>query len=423
MPSSDDNWPNHLRRSILRWAASLGVVGTAEWSELIGGTQSTESPTNTHTETPVKTPEESWAMYSHDHRNSGYNEATTAPTNAVDARWTFDTGGAVRSSPAVVQDTVYIGSDDGHIYALDAATGEEQWSYQTDGAVVSSPAVFQDTVYVGSDDHYVYALTAETGERIWGYETGDQVRSSPTVDTKVRDLEFNNVVGFGSDDGSVYYLNPETAEEFKTIDTGGPVVSAPMTYVTVNKLWEAGIGSADGTSYWWVPGNNSERHINTKEAEAPVYASISGPDYDPENIWYRADDGGNLVKLATTGGPIESWTFEAEGEIRTTPAVTDDLVYVGSWDANVYAIKTESGEQKWSFETGGKLDSSPAVADGTVYIGSGDKHIYALDAESGDVRWTFETGGGVVSSPAVVDGTVYIGSNDGSVYALTEPSG
>ncbi|WP_425604810.1 PQQ-binding-like beta-propeller repeat protein [Halobellus marinus] len=40
--------------------------------------------------------------------------------------WRFETDGSVDSSPVVVDGTVYVGSMDNHVYALDAASGTEQ---------------------------------------------------------------------------------------------------------------------------------------------------------------------------------------------------------------------------------------------------------------------------------------------------------
>lgn len=75
--------------------------------------------------------------------------------------WRFQTGGGDVSSPAVVGEVVYVGSKDNHVYALDAATGEERWRFQTGSIVRSSPAVVDGVVYVGSNDGYVYAITEE----------------------------------------------------------------------------------------------------------------------------------------------------------------------------------------------------------------------------------------------------------------------
>ena len=56
--------------------------------------------------------------------------------------------------------TVYVGSWDRKVYALDAATGRPGWAYATGSFVISGPAVAGGTVYVGSYDHKVYALDA-----------------------------------------------------------------------------------------------------------------------------------------------------------------------------------------------------------------------------------------------------------------------
>ena len=74
--------------------------------------------------------------------------------------WRFHTDGSV-SSPAVAEGLVYIGSYDTHVYALDAATGEERWRFKTGYVHDSSPAVVDGVVYIGGWDGYVYAITEE----------------------------------------------------------------------------------------------------------------------------------------------------------------------------------------------------------------------------------------------------------------------
>ena len=66
------------------------------------------------------------------------------------------------SSPAVVGGVIFVGSLDGKVYALNAATGALIWSYTTGDWVASSPAVVGGVVYVGSGDGKVYALNAAT---------------------------------------------------------------------------------------------------------------------------------------------------------------------------------------------------------------------------------------------------------------------
>jgi outer membrane protein assembly factor BamB len=76
-----------------------------------------------------------------------------------DVQWEEEVSGGVESSdPAVVDGTVYVGGVSRDVWALDASDGSVQWQYETAGRVNSSPAVAGDTLYVGSDDGYLYAI-------------------------------------------------------------------------------------------------------------------------------------------------------------------------------------------------------------------------------------------------------------------------
>jgi hypothetical protein len=97
-----------------------------------------------------------WAMFRHDAQHSGYSTSTAPNTNQT--LWNYTTGGNVYSSPAVVDDKVYIGSSDAYINCINATTGAYIWSYPTSGPVSSSPAVANGVVYVGSEYGQVYAF-------------------------------------------------------------------------------------------------------------------------------------------------------------------------------------------------------------------------------------------------------------------------
>ena len=75
--------------------------------------------------------------------------------------WEYRTGGRILTWPAIGADgTIYLGSDDGYVYAL-LADGSLQWRFQTDGKVRASPAIAEDgTLYIASEDRYLYALGA-----------------------------------------------------------------------------------------------------------------------------------------------------------------------------------------------------------------------------------------------------------------------
>jgi outer membrane protein assembly factor BamB len=103
--------------------------------------------------------------------------------------------------------------------------------------------------------------------------------------------------------------------------------------------------------------------------------------------------------------------------------VANGVVYIGSYDHNVYALSASTGTPLWHYATGNEVFSSPAVADDVVYVGSTDQNLYAVNARTGALLWTYNTDGWVQSSPAVANGMVYLGTSYGTVYSFGLPAG
>jgi len=315
-----------------------------------------------------------------------------------DKQWNASTGLNVDSSATVVGGTVYVGSNDDTLYALDASSGSQEWTFTTGGNVWSSPTVADGTVYVGSNDNEVYALDASTGNQEWSYATGDVVRSSPTV--------ADGTVYVGSTDNNVYALDASSGGQEWSFSTGGRVLSSPTVadgtvYVGSwdNKIYA--LDKSDGSIEWTFT-TGDVVYSSSTVADGTVYVGS----YD--NTLYALD--------AANGS--KQWTFTTGGAVQPSPTVDNGTVYLGSHDNSLYALDASSGSQKWSYATGGKIESAPTVADGTVYVGSLDDTVYALDASSGSQEWSYATGGSVKAGPTVADGTVYVGSDDYDVYAL-----
>ena len=119
----------------------------------------------------------------------------------VSQKWAFETGGGVVSSPAISPDgTIYIGSNDGHLYAVRPG-GTLKWKFATKGAVHSHPAIGEDgTIYVGSWDHHLYAINPN-GSLKWRFETKAEVNSSPTIGA-------DGTIYVGSWDHHLYAIDP-----------------------------------------------------------------------------------------------------------------------------------------------------------------------------------------------------------------------
>lgn len=367
-----------------------------------------------------------WAMFRHDPAHSSTTDSSsTLPQGTL--KWVFTTDGAIHSSPAVANGTVYVGSRDFKLYALDAATGTKRWEYKTGSWVESSPSIVNGVVYFGSNDGKLYALDAQSGEKLWDFKTRYPIMSSPAV--------ANGIVYFGADDCYIYALDTATGTKLWDFKTDGYVKSSP---VVANGIVYVGSGSDSSYALHALDGRLRLRlksydsvHSSPAVSDKTVYLCTANGflmalDSNARN-WPREHELKpywiQLWAMGVPGIPTPPpqsgllWALKLGRIANSSPAVANNTLYAGS-DNKLIAVDLQSHQKLWEFEAGAAITSSPAVLDNTIYVGSVDGHLYALNASSGDKLWDIITGDQITSSPAVANGTVYIGSHDGKLYAI-----
>ena len=122
----------------------------------------------------------------------------------------------------------YLGSDNGQVSALDAATGEVRWTYAAEGDVNSRPVVVEGIVCF-TNDQRVLALDADVEELLWTYEPGFGISSQPAA--------FDRLIVLGTGNKRVYALDVFTGEirwsyRANSAVTSRPVVSDGIVRVT-----------------------------------------------------------------------------------------------------------------------------------------------------------------------------------------------
>ncbi len=229
-------------------------------------------------------------------------------------------------------------------------------------------------------------------EEAWHGTTGGAVESSPAV--------ANGVVYVGSDDRKLYAFPASCGTSNATCTplwhgtTGGAVRSSPAV---VNGV--VYVASNDGNLYAF-----------------PASCGTGNATCSP--LWH-----------GTTGSVVSGFAF------TSSPVVANGVVYVGSYDHNLYAFPASCGTGNatcsplWHGTTGNVIESSPAVANGVVYVGSDDTSLYAFPASCGTGNatcsplWHGPAGDYVRSSPAVANGVVYVGSDFQYLYAFPASCG
>jgi eukaryotic-like serine/threonine-protein kinase len=317
--------------------------------------------------------------------------AVAASTGEV--KWKFKTGGEHRftaphlhgsnpaaesmpdpfdmflSSPVVWQDAVYFGSGDGNIYALDAATGKLNWKFHTGDVVHASPAIADGVAYIGAWDSYFYALDAGSGKEKWRFKTGEDHDTYNQVGIQSSALVADGTVYFGCRDSNLYALDAQTGQKKWSFNNKGSwVVGSPallgntLYFATSDSGQLRALDARTGASLFMLSSN-----------KWPMFSSPSVAG----GLLYVGSHEGKVFAVDLKSQSL-AWTFQTDASKENGPALTKpdgtpnyEAAFAGDFYDDMVA-----GESKML--TVGSVVSSPAVVDGVMYFGSTDGNVYAL---------------------------------------------
>jgi outer membrane protein assembly factor BamB len=298
---------------------------------------------------------------------------------------------------------------------------------------------YEAALYIGTMEGDVRALDLESGYALgfieeggfddWNFRLrGEDERNLAIYGTPAIDDGVLYVAGY---DGILYALCLDGRElDEKVVGAGAPIVGSPVVASTENGALVL-VGSSDGTLYAYA-------------------VRVDDPDRGPCE---------GLVL-------VERWSKETGNKVWSSAVVANGVVYFGSLDHNIYAVRLDDGEPAWDapFETGGAVTATPVIARGRLYVGSFDSVFYMIDAATGDeigrfgdakgwfwggaiageesiyapsldgklyaldldtlsLDWAFETGGPLIGSPVIVEDRIAVPSLDHRVYLVNRNDG
>jgi polyvinyl alcohol dehydrogenase (cytochrome) len=133
----------------------------------------------------------------------------------------------------------------------------------------------------------------------------------------------------------------------------------------------------------------------------------------------------SAITASNVSALAPAWSFQAGDLVTGTPIVSGGVVYIGSWDGRMYALRETDGSLIWSYDGGTinqlercsisyGIDSTAALSGGRLYFGNGLAQLHALNAANGQLIWRTQLGdpnigNHIWGSPVVFDGKVYVG--------------
>jgi FOG: PKD repeat len=238
-------------------------------------------------------------------------------------KWVSSTISSNLRGITIFNGTIYVGCDDGNIYALYPDNGTVEWSCTTNASTImtGTPAVGADgTIYIGNNNGYLFAINPN-GTVKWSISLGGQIQSGPSI---------------GSD-GTIYVGS-----------TGGYLYAITDSGTYASQLWNYSTGSIGYST--------------------PAISSADGSIYVGNN--------NGIVYALAKNGTLE-WTYTTGAAIYSSPVIgADGTIYIGSNDGYIYAL-TSNGTLKWKYSIAFSVYDI-AMTNGTLYVANGGTKLYAF---------------------------------------------
>jgi outer membrane protein assembly factor BamB len=132
---------------------------------------------------------------------------------------------------------------------------------------------------------------------------------------------------------------------------------------------------------------------------------------------------GNVLHAIALSNKTDKWTFTAVGDLRGSPVLFNDLIYVGSEDKHVYAIDKYDGTLEWSLKLDDVIASSASVSAKVVIIGTEAGTVYGIHRTEGEEEWQADVGSSVSTAACISGSTAMVGTYGGRLHGIDVDDG
>jgi polyvinyl alcohol dehydrogenase (cytochrome) len=425
----------------------------------------------------------SWNGWGATIQNTHFQPADKAGLSAADLprlhlKWAFGFSDTTSSwaQPAIAGGRLFVGSQNGTVYSLDAATGCVAWTFTAQGGVraaisigalglAARPAGY--AAYIADQKGFVYALDAATGRLLWTKKvedhplvrlTGSPVLHAGRLYVPTSSYEEGgrppgyacctfrgSVVALNAESGALLWKSYTIADEPRLVrafadgtelrgPAGGAIWSAPTIDVRRGALY-VGVGNtysgaAQPTTDAILAFDLTTGAMRWSQQMAPSTPDVFGCTPGTVNCGER---------------PGPDFDFGASPALASL-ANGRQLIVAGQKSGVVYALDPDrKGRQVWRYRAGGGsglggIQWGIAVGDGRVFVPVAEIYnpepggLHAIDLATGERAWYAAPeppvcgkidracSGAQFSAVTAMPGVVFSPSNDGALraYAATD---
>ena len=393
-------------------------------------------------------------------QGDGYQQSVCfyVDSGPVKPAWRAFLGGSSRCTPTVVGNRVYVGANDGTLYAFNAKTGTPVWKFETKAEIMGQPLVVENSIFFGNGDGKLYCLDLQ-GKQKWVYTASTTTPGAAPWPLYAGPVYADGMVLVGANDGAFYAVDANTGKEYwvnrdarYTIETR-PWVENGVVYYSAWDQYVYAVNLADGTLKWKCLGAGSEEAAGAKSYYSPADGTpvlaggkiwiadrayklsvidaqtgkrvgrrdgVAGVGYaeDRQSVYLRMS-AGRLIKV----NAIEPPPPPAPVAVPEAPAPEGAVKVEKVEKTKPLAF---AGTDLWTADCSlNSIPTSPVEKDGMVYVCSGRGLVSAVNAADGKIAWQYMALPllYVMSDVSVGNGLAYVSGLDGSLTALPAGAG
>ncbi|MFT4937038.1 MAG: outer membrane protein assembly factor BamB [Paraglaciecola sp.] len=302
-------------------------------------------------------------------------------TSGVTNLWSNGIPAKIAGGLSIAYETVFFGTENGEVVALDANTGEQKWITSVKGEVLAAPAVDEGVVLINSGSGVMFALDAGTGEELWSYE-------SDVPPLSLRGISAPAAVNGGAIVGTA----------------GGKL--AVNIIGTGQTAWEQVISSPTGST-------ELDRIVDIDSQPLVIGGIVYVISYD-----------GSLASVELRSGRV-IWKRDYKSYRRIT--AVDNNLFLVDVNSNVYALDSRNGVELWS-QSSLKQRNLTGATPVAEYLVAGDKfgYLHWFNQSDGKIVARLAVGDddedeSIYSAPVADGNMLYTQTRDGKLVAVKTP--
>ena len=311
-----------------------------------------------------------WPMFGHDLANSGYSSSNVPETNNL--LWSVKTNIGSESSPIIVDGRVYITTGiwwSGQLHCIDLLTGDFLWNYTAEDSIYSSPAVIDDNLFIVTRGGKMLCFNSSNGIKKWDASLGTNNNivtcfgESPAIYNGRIYIACSGDPNSQDNKGGLFCLNASNGDILWSFNTENSTGYSPAC--SDGKIYATGL-------------NNNLYCFNASNGDviwiSPDFQIRSAPVIISNRVYVKTSE--DTVICVENGLCI--WEFQPQVGYLVFSSIVgnDNSIYFSTNHPNVnilakiHKLDAETGDEQWSYTTTShrKFWGTPTLTENHLFI-------------------------------------------------------